>query len=153
MIINFNNFNQDETKNIKKVYTQAESELNLPQNLEVNLVIVEPEEIRQMNAKFRNVDRVTDVLSFPMLNSLDEIDSECDSELGEVNIGDIYICRERAYEQSQEFGHSLKREICFLALHGLLHLLGYDHILKEDEEIMFPLQDKILEKAKISRND
>lgn len=153
MIINFNNFNQDETKNIKKVYTQAESELNLPQNLEVNLVIVEPEEIRQMNAKFRNVDRVTDVLSFPMLNSLDEIGSECDAELGEVNIGDIYICRERAYEQSQEFGHSLKREICFLALHGLLHLLGYDHILKEDEEIMFPLQDKILEKAKISRND
>lgn len=153
MIINFNNFNQDETKNIKKVYTQAENELNLPQNLEVNLVIVEPEEIKQMNAKFRNVDRVTDVLSFPMLNSLDEIDAEYDAEFGEVNIGDIYICRERAYEQSQEFGHSLKREICFLALHGLLHLLGYDHILKEDEEIMFPLQDKILEKAKISRND
>lgn len=153
MVINFNNFNQDETENIKKVYKEAEKELNLPNCLEVNLVVIEPEEIRQMNAKFRNVDRVTDVLSFPMLNSLDEIDAECDAEFGEVNIGDIYICRERAYEQSQEFGHSLKREICFLALHGLLHLLGYDHILKEDEAIMFPLQDKILEKAKISRND
>ena len=152
MIINFNDFAQEEMSNIQKVYDVAEKELALPQDLEVNLVIVSPDTIKEMNNKYRQVDRVTDVLSFPMLNNLNEINSECDATFGEVNIGDIYICRERATEQAQEYNHSIKREICFLALHGLLHLLGYDHIAPKDEQIMFPLQDRILQMAEITRD-
>ena len=152
MIINFNDFEKEEITNIKKVYKTAEKQLNLPKSIEVNLVTVSPIDIKEMNKKFRQVDRVTDVLSFPMLDSLNDLDDECDAFTREVNIGDIYICREKAISQAEEYGHSLKREICFLALHGLLHLLGYDHIKKEDEVIMFDLQDKILQEAKISRN-
>lgn len=152
MIINFNDFTNEEMENIQKVYSVAEKELSLPKEIEVNLVIVSPDLIKEMNNQYRQVDRVTDVLSFPMLNSLDEINTECDAVLGEVNIGDIYICRERANEQAIEYKHSIKRELCFLALHGLLHLLGYDHIKKEDEQIMFPLQDKILKMAEITRD-
>lgn len=152
MIINFNDFTNEEMKNIQKVYSVAEKELLLSNEMEVNLVIVSPETIKEMNNEYRQVDRVTDVLSFPMLDNIDDLNKECDAILGEVNIGDIYICRERATEQAIEYKHSLKREICFLALHGLLHLLGYDHIKKEDEQIMFQLQDKILQMAKITRD-
>lgn len=152
MIINFNDFTNEEMKNIQKVYSVAEKELLLSKKMEVNLVIVSPETIKEMNNEYRQVDRVTDVLSFPMLDNIDDLNKECDAILGEVNIGDIYICRERATEQAIEYKHSLKREICFLALHGLLHLLGYDHIKKEDEQIMFQLQDKILQMAKITRD-
>ena len=152
MIINFNDFTNEEMKNIQKVYSVAEKELLLSKKMEVNLVIVSPETIKDMNNEYRQVDRVTDVLSFPMLDNIDDLNKECDAILGEVNIGDIYICRERATEQAIEYKHSLKREICFLALHGLLHLLGYDHIKKEDEQIMFQLQDKILQMAKITRD-
>ena len=73
-------------------------------------------------------------------------------EKNECNIGDIYINLDRAKEQANEYGHSLKREFCFLALHGFLHLLGYDHIEKDDEKEMFSLQDKILEKLQIGRD-
>ncbi len=152
MIINFNDFTNEEMKNIQKVYSVAEKELLLSKEMEVNLVIVSPETIKEMNNEYRQVDRVTDVLSFPMLDNIDDLNKECDAILGEVNIGDIYICRERATEQAIEYKHSLKREICFLALHGLLHLLGYDHIKKEDEQVMFQLQDKILQMAKITRD-
>lgn len=152
MVINFNDFTNEEMVNIQKVYSEAEKELSLPQEMEVNLVIVSPDTIKNMNNKYRQVDRVTDVLSFPMLDSINDLNEECDALLGEVNIGDIYICRERAIEQAIEYKHSLKREICFLALHGLLHLLGYDHIEKKDEQIMFPLQDKILQMAEITRD-
>lgn len=152
MVINFNDFTNEEMVNIQKVYSEAEKELSLPQEMEVNLVIVSPDTIKDMNNKYRQVDRVTDVLSFPMLDSINDLNEECDALLGEVNIGDIYICRERAIEQAIEYKHSLKREICFLALHGLLHLLGYDHIEKKDEQIMFPLQDKILQMAEITRD-
>lgn len=152
MIINFNDFTNEEMKNIQKVYSVAEKELLISKEMEVNLVIVSPETIKEMNNEYRQVDRVTDVLSFPMLDNIDDLNKECDAIFGEVNIGDIYICRERATEQAIEYKHSLKREICFLALHGLLHLLGYDHIKKEDEQIMFQLQDKILQMAKITRD-
>lgn len=152
MIINFNEFNQDEIRDINKVYKEAEKQLNLPNNLVVNLVMVAPETIQEMNNKFRNVNRVTDVLSFPMLDSLNDLSFEFDAKLGEINIGDIYICKQRAIEQAKEYGHSLKRELCFLSLHGLLHLLGYDHMESEDEKIMFSIQDKILNSANITRD-
>lgn len=152
MIINFNEFNQDEIRDINIVYKEAEKQLNLPNNLVVNLVMVAPETIQEMNNKFRNVNRITDVLSFPMLDSLNDLSFEFDAKLGEINIGDIYICKQRAIEQAKEYGHSLKRELCFLSLHGLLHLLGYDHMESEDEKIMFSIQDKILNSANITRD-
>ena len=151
MIINFNGFDNEEQANIQNVYSTAQKELKLPDNLEVNLVMVKPETIREMNKKYRAVDRVTDVLSFPMLDDINDFKSEPDAVFGLVDIGDIYICKQRAMEQAREYNHSLKRELCLLALHGLLHLLGYDHIEKKDEEVMFPLQDKILNKADIRR--
>lgn len=151
MIINFNGFDNEEQANIQNVYSTAQKELKLPDNLEVNLVMVKPETIREMNKTYRAVDRVTDVLSFPMLDDINDFKSEPDAVFGLVDIGDIYICKQRAMEQAKEYNHSLKRELCFLALHGLLHLLGYDHIEKKDEEVMFPLQDKILNKADIRR--
>ena len=101
MIINFNDFTNEEMKNIQKVYYVAEKELLLSKEMEVNLVIVSPETIKEMNNEYRQVDRVTDVLSFPMLDNIDDLNKECDAILGEVNIGDIYICRERAIEQEQ----------------------------------------------------
>lgn len=152
MTINFNDFNDNEKNDITLVYQKACEVLALPNNLEVNLIILTPEQIQTMNKKYRDVDRVTDVLSFPMLESINDISKECDAFLDEVNIGDIYICRERAMEQAKEYGHSVRREMCFLATHGLLHLLGYDHIKEQDEKIMFPLQDKILNLAQIDRN-
>ena len=136
---------------IISLYKIALEQVEVSNYISVNVVLISPEEIQQMNKEYRNVDSVTDVLSFPMLESIEDLENEKDYELGEVNIGDIYINLERAKEQAKEYGHSLKREFCFLALHGFLHLLGYDHIIKEDEEEMFALQNKIMELGELKR--
>ena len=122
-------------------------------NLSINFVC--EEKIKQLNKEFRNVDRVTDVLSFPNLNknvdqTLKEFEQEKDEE-GILFLGDIVICKKVAYKQAKEYGHSKKREICFLALHGLLHLLGYDHIEKKDEKLMTKTANSILEKFGVER--
>lgn len=151
MNINFNYFSQEEKRDIKKVFAVTQKHLNLPSNLLVNLVLVSPNDIMEMNKTYRNVNRVTDVLSFPMVENFDNVDNECDAFTDFINIGDIYICKERAQQQANEYGHGIKREMCFLALHGLLHLLGYDHIEEHDANVMFSLQDTILGKANIDR--
>ena len=99
----------------------------------LELVLVDEEEIRRLNREVRGVDRVTDVLSFPSLDgikgeflSADNYADELDEE-DRLYLGSIAICRERAAEQAEEYGHSLKRELYYLAVHGLCHLLGYDH--------------------------
>ena len=98
-----------------------------------------------MNKNYRNVDRVTDVISF----ALEDND---DISYGDIRVlGDIYICIPQMKRQAVEYGHSEKRELSFLAVHGLLHLLGYDHMVKEDEEVMFGLQELILDGANIKR--
>jgi len=137
---------------INQIYLNAIKEINIPENIVVNIVFVSPEKIQEMNKTYRNIDRVTDVLSFPMLDDFADIENEIDFVTGEVEIGDIYINPIRAKEQAIEYGHSYKREICFLALHGFLHLCLYDHIEKEDEKIMFELQDRILEISNIGRD-
>lgn len=151
MTFNFNNFNEQEQELVERVYNIASEYLKVPDNMSINIIMVEPQTIQDMNKRFRNIDRVTDVLSFPMLDNIDELQNEIDIELGDVNIGDIYICRKRAQEQAQEYGHSFSRELCFLAVHGFLHLLGYDHIILEEEQEMFALQDEILKQANINR--
>ncbi|WP_304507322.1 rRNA maturation RNase YbeY [Anaerotignum sp.] len=117
---------------------------------EVSVSIVDNEEIRQINKQFRDIDRATDVLSFPLLTFEDGERSDV-NEKGEILLGDIIISLERAKEQAKEYGHSLKREIAFLTAHSMLHLLGYDHMEEEEEKEMFAKQREILIKAGIPR--
>ena len=130
-----------------------------PYEAQVELLLTMNEEIRQMNLEFRGIDRATDVLSFPMTEFpspadyayLDTDDSSFDPETGELMLGNIVISKERAKEQAEEYGHSLKRELSFLTVHGFLHLLGYDHMEKEDEIKMFSLQNEILKEYGVNR--
>ena len=110
-----------------------------------NIIFVNDDEIHELNRDYRNVDRVTDVISF----ALEDND---DIGYGDIRmLGDIYICIPQMKRQAVEYGHSEKRELSFLAVHGLLHLLGYDHMTKEDEEVMFGLQELILDGENIKR--
>ena len=137
---------------IKKIFQTAVKITGKPENIVVNIITVSPNQIKELNAKYRGVDSVTDVLSFPMLDDINNIEQEPEILLGgECNIGDIYINLVRVLEQAIEYGHSYKREYCFLALHGFLHLLGYDHMVKEQEQEMFKLQDQIMQEVGIKR--
>ena len=109
-----------------------------------NVIIVDNDYIHKLNKEYRNIDRETDVISFAL-----EDDKTFNPE--ERVLGDIYISIDKAKSQSEEYGHSLKRELCFLAVHGMLHLLGYDHMEKEDEKVMFGLQEEILDEMDIKR--
>ena len=108
----------------------------------VSVSFVDVELSHQINKEYRHVDRETDVISFAFLDNEDR--EALLKKKGDVVLGDIYICIEVAKRQASEYGNTLNRELRFLFVHGLLHLLGYDHMTKEDEEIMFPLQEKIL---------
>ncbi len=115
--------------------------LSLNDNIICSVTFVDVDTIHKMNKEYRNIDRPTDVISFAFLDDKKEIIK------GDVplDIGEMYICYQVADENRKNYNNSIEREICFLFVHGLLHLLGYDHIKKEDEEIMFKLQDEILE--------
>ena len=112
---------------------------------EFNIIIVDNDKIHEINRDYRDVDRETDVISFAMEDNMD-IEYE-DFRL----LGDIYISIDKCYSQAKEYGHSKVREICFLATHGILHLLGYDHMNGEDEEKMFSLQNELLDGFDIKR--
>ena len=112
----------------------------------VSIIIVDNEYIHKINKEYRGKDRETDVISF----ALEDEDSIVLPD-GIRVLGDIYISIDKAREQAKLYGHSLKREICFLAVHGFYHLLGYDHMSKEDEEIMFKKQEEVLEEYGITR--
>lgn len=112
----------------------------------VSVSLVDNSFIHVMNRDYRHIDRPTDVISFAFLD--DENPQEREKTLHSrqpVVLGDIYISMDKAKEQAQEYAHSLKRELMFLFVHGLLHLIGYDHMTPEEEKIMFRLQDQILE--------
>ena len=143
MVINFNNTRNEEYKQkVTQIFDIALKEVNVINDISVNITFVGEKKIRQLNNEFRQVDKVTDVLSFPLFEA---------DENKQGDIGDIVICTKRANEQAKQYGHSELRELCFLSLHGLLHVLGFDHIQKQDEEVMFSLQDKILKKAQMER--
>ena len=108
------------------------------------------EEIHSINRQFRNIDSPTDVLSFPQL-TFEEGEEADVNENGEIVLGDIIISIDRAKEQAREYGHSLERELAFLAVHSMLHLMGYDHMEKDEEEDMFRRQKEILIRAGIPR--
>ena len=111
--------------------------------------IVTNEQIQSLNQKFRGIDKPTDVLSFPLI----EFDGRDKNLLIAQNVllGDIVISIQKAFEQASAYNHSIEREIGFLTAHGILHLLGYDHINPDEEKIMFDRQNKILEKAGLQR--
>ena len=118
---------------------------------EVSVSFVDNEEIHKLNLEYRGKDKPTDVLSFPMWED-DELGGDIDPALGAVMLGDIVISTERAMEQAEEYGHSFTREVCFLAVHSTLHLIGYDHETSEaDEKYMNDTQEKILAKMGLRR--
>ncbi|MDR1664746.1 MAG: rRNA maturation RNase YbeY [Clostridiales bacterium] len=121
---------------------------------ELSVVLMSAEEIQKFNRDYRHVDRVTDVLSFPLAELEDEPQGFDDTPEDEPAVlGDILICVSRAREQAEELGHSLLRELAFLTVHGLLHLLGYDHENAAGEAEMIRLQTEILNKAGITREE
>lgn len=109
----------------------------------ISVAIVDEEDIHQINKTYRHVDRPTDVISFAFLDGNPKRDELLKNE-GIVDLGEIYISLPIALKQAEEYNHSVNRELCFLFIHGLLHLLGYDHMEKEDEIVMFNLQEEIL---------
>jgi len=113
-------------------------------NASFSVIFVGSEEIHKLNKEYRGIDKETDVISFALE---DADDKTCKIRM----LGDIYISIPRMQKQAEEYGHSEKRELSFLAVHGLLHLLGYDHMEKEDEKVMFELQERILNEAGITR--
>lgn len=114
-----------------------------PDLLEVSVSFVSPEEIRSLNSQYRNVDRVTDVLSFPQFESEDEIRTFGEN-FGMAELGDVVICPERAAEQAEQFGHSEEREIIYLFVHSMLHLLGYDHMEADEKKEMRTKEEEIM---------
>ena len=123
-------------------------------NVSVNFV--SEGEIKDLNNKFRQIDKVTDVLSFPNLEKsyfqkLTEFDGERNPDDGILFLGDIVICKKVAKKQAKDYRHGAKREICFLALHGLLHLLGFDHIKEEEERLMKAASEDTLQAFRVSR--
>lgn len=143
---------------IEKVIKSAALELALQDNVEVSITIVDNDRIHEINKEYRSVDRPTDVISFAIEDDdEDYLENFFNSEMGDDEIvlprllGDIFISIDQAEIQADEFGHSFEREFGFLAVHGFLHLNGYDHQTDEDEKIMSALQDKILEGNQLER--
>ena len=128
---------------------------------QISLLFVDNEEIREINRETRNIDRATDVLSFPMLDYPNKkffkdfyIDYNFDETFldgDELVLGDIVLSLERALEQSEEYTHSYKREVSYLVVHSILHLLGYDHMEEDDKAIMRKREEELLGELKISR--
>lgn len=141
-------------RKIKKIFDLALKECEIKEDVAVNVFFVSEKEIKSLNKEHRDIDKITDVLSFPMLEikAGDNLENFKDDLFKEIFLGDIAICINRAKQQAKEYGHSFKREVCFLALHGLLHLLGYDHIKKQDETKMMSLAETILKKSGVRRN-
>ena len=143
-----------EKRLIRKVERACFKEVGQDNFFVVDLSVVDGETIREFNNTTRGVDKVTDVLSFPCFDKLSlpigqSRFSACDYDGKRVMLGSIMICRERAQEQAAEFGHSYARELGFLTCHGLLHLLGFDHIEKDDEEIMTAHQRGVMAITKL----
>ena len=139
--------------------TLNEEMVNIPE--EVSIVLVDNTEIRELNKEFRDIDKVTDVLSFPMLEYPENMVFKdiyvsykfepIDLDDGKLILGDIVISLEKAVEQSMEYGHSFMREVCYLTVHSVLHLLGYDHMEEEQKSIMRNREEYLLNKMDLSR--
>ncbi len=134
----------DELSKLKEFLINVSKDEKLG-NVICNVIIVDNDKIHEINKQYRNIDRETDVISFAL---------EDDKSFNTTEVrmlGDIYISIDRVRSQAEEYGHSFKRELYFLAIHGLLHLLGYDHMKEEDEKVMFAKQEEVLNRYGIKR--
>lgn len=155
------NWSNEEEKFLESIINFALHEEGVTCDAEVSVLLVDNDEIRSINSQHRNIDKVTDVLSFPMLDYYDgKVFKEqysgrnFDSSMmdgDELVLGDIVISLEKAEEQSKDYGHSFKRELSYLTIHSVLHLLGYDHMVEADKAKMRDREEKILLHFNISR--
>lgn len=144
-------------KLIEKVVDTCFKEENLIYtNLYLNVILTNPENIRIANKEYRNIDKETDVLSFPMFQKqeIEELieKSKIEEQVVEDVLGDIIISIPRVEEQAKDYGHSFERELAYMVVHGFYHLMGYDHIKEEDKKIMRPKEEYILNKLNITRH-
>ena len=168
MIINFNKtkFNTKYISLIQEAYDYAVKSLKVPcKELEVNIDFVSKKRIKELNTKFRNKSVVTDVLSFPSLLeegvenmqlitdrlTKDNFMIGVNPENNYIFLGDICICKPVVFKQAKKYGNSKEREMSYMAVHGLLHLLGYDHMLDEDKKVMRETEEKIMKHIKMER--
>ncbi|WP_338488623.1 rRNA maturation RNase YbeY [Ruoffia tabacinasalis] len=150
---------EEHTEMLNRIITQTAHKLGLGEGIEVDISIVSNDIIHELNKEYRGIDRPTDVLSFALEEDVDEapnfnFDSFSDIEGGNdvsKHLGDIIISFEKTVEQAEDYGHSVERELAFLAVHGFLHLNGYDHQTEADEKEMFSLQEEVLEENGFSR--
>ena len=146
MMLVFENEMNEEFDKYEEIYQRLMEKtfkkLNIKKDYEVDVNLIDNERIHEINREYRHVDRPTDVISFAFL---DHVDGEVTIK-GDIPtlLGEIFISVDKAKEQANAYGHSLLREMSFLFVHGLLHLLGYDHMTKEEETVMFSLQEEIL---------
>ena len=138
---------------INKVIEECYNEENLKDSkLYINIILTTPENIREINKKYRNIDKETDVLSFPMFEKT-EIDEKIKcKDFNNIDIlGDMIISIPKVKEQAIEYGHSFERELAYMVVHSFYHLMGYDHIKEEDKLIMRPKEENVLDKLNIRR--
>ncbi len=143
----FNQTDKDipELETVKKVLEYAIKKEHLDHVI-FNVIIVDNPYIHELNRDYRNIDRETDVITFALEDEKDMVEPD-----GGRILGDIYISIDKAISQAEEYGHSLLRELSFLAVHGFYHLLGYDHQTEEEEKVMFAKQEEVLHDCKIER--
>ena len=144
---------EEHQKIIQKVLEKCfEEEKIIDSKLMITITLTNAENIRKINKQFRNIDKATDVLSFPMFEK-DELENKIKNRLFEHEdvLGDIIISIPKVEEQANEYGHSFERELSYMVVHGFYHLMGYDHIKEEDKQEMRPKEEKILNQLNILR--
>lgn len=147
--------NKENEELIKKVVQTCFKEENLLQTkLYISITLTNPKNIQVINKSYRNVDKATDVLSFPMFEKkeLEQIIQNKENEVEDV-LGDIVISVQKVEEQAKEYGHSFARELAYMVVHGFYHLMGYDHIEEADKEEMREKEENILQKLNITREE
>lgn len=140
---------------IKKVIDECYKQENLENSkLIITITLTTPQNIQKINKEYRNIDRATDVLSFPMFEK-SELDEKIEKQdfVCEDVLGDIIISIEKVQEQAKEYGHSFERELSYMVVHGFYHLMGYDHIEEKDKVIMRPKEENVLSKLGITREE
>ncbi|WP_461214311.1 rRNA maturation RNase YbeY [Lacticaseibacillus sp. GG6-2] len=138
----------EHTQLVHKLVAFCGEQLHKPEDTEMSITIVSDEEIRRINREYRDTDRVTDVISFAIEDGEDQLPQV---EGLPENIGDLFIDPDKVRAQAKDYGHSFERELGYTVVHGFLHLNGYDHIRPEDEAVMIPLQEKILDAYGLTR--
>ena len=152
--VNYNAISElpNEEKLIKEVVSRVLEEEKVLPEVDVYITLTNNEEIHKINKEYRDVDRPTDVLSFPMYER-DEIaglKNDTDDEIEKI-LGDIIVSIEKVREQAEEYGHSFERVLAYLVTHGMIHLLGYDHMIEEEKAVMRKREEEILETLNITR--